>query len=85
MRNLHDTFAEYVRDRNAYYLVGNLVLPLTKPCRLSFSEAIGAVRMEWFVSHFWGSPYLHFLSSLEKHSEATKRGDAQGASYCRRV
>ena len=55
MRRLQTTFAEYVRDRNAYYLIGNLVLPITKPWRLSFSEVFGGVRMEWCVSHFWGS------------------------------
>lgn len=62
-------FQGFIMERNMYYLCANLVLPLTKPHQLSYAELAGPKDVVWFVSHFWGSPFRHFVDSIRKHSQ----------------
>lgn len=38
--------------------------------RLSFSEFVGPCQAEWFVSHFWGSPFKDFANTIQMHAKA---------------
>lgn len=64
----HDFFETYIRDRNMYYVVANIVKPLTKDKRVSFAELVGATPVEWFVSHYWGNSFRDFCASISKHA-----------------
>lgn len=53
-----------------YYVCSNIVKPLTKSDQLSFVELVGPVKMEWFVSHYWGMAVRHFNEAIQKHSQS---------------
>jgi len=57
------------QQRTMYYVVSNLLMPLTKKKRLSYAELAGPREVMWFVSHFWGTPFRHFVHSVRKHAE----------------
>ena len=38
--------------------------------QLSYAELAGPKRVTWFVSHFWGTSFRHFVKSLTKHAES---------------
>lgn len=54
-----------------YYLCGNIIKPLTKPSQLSYADVVGPNDMQWFVSHFWGTPFVHFVETIRKHAEGS--------------
>ena len=54
-----------------YYLDSNLLRPLTANSRLSYSELAGPRQVQWFVSHYWGSSFQHFVSAVQRHAEGT--------------
>jgi len=57
-------FEDFIRHRNMYYVSSNILLPLTKPERLSYAELAGPHEVQWFVSHFWGMAFQDFVASL---------------------
>ena len=61
-------FSLYIRDRNMYYLCSNIVKPLTFADKLSYAELVGPSSVQWFCSHFWGMPFLHFIDCLKGHA-----------------
>ena len=64
------TKSVYVQG-NMYYLCGNIIQPLTKPYQLSYADVVGPNDMQWFVSHFWGTPFAHFVETIRKHAEGS--------------
>eukprot|EP00930_Biecheleria_cincta_P060762 TRINITY_DN46368_c0_g1_i1.p1 TRINITY_DN46368_c0_g1~~TRINITY_DN46368_c0_g1_i1.p1 ORF type:complete len:294 (-),score=40.26 TRINITY_DN46368_c0_g1_i1:10-840(-) len=76
LEDFHLYFADYVLERNMHYVVGNLVQPLTGHDRLSYVEIVGPHHVSWFVSHCWGNPFRHFVTSLKKHSEKTRTAES---------
>eukprot|EP00418_Pyrodinium_bahamense_P083899 CAMPEP_0179055716 /NCGR_PEP_ID=MMETSP0796-20121207/23444_1 /TAXON_ID=73915 /ORGANISM="Pyrodinium bahamense, Strain pbaha01" /LENGTH=388 /DNA_ID=CAMNT_0020752377 /DNA_START=72 /DNA_END=1238 /DNA_ORIENTATION=- len=76
VHDLLEFFSAFIRDRTAYYLDGNIIRPLTKEKNVSLAEFVGAERVEWFVSHFWGTAFEHFCSAVRKHAESVC-GDAR--------
>lgn len=67
---LYEFFQDFIRDRTMHYVAGNLILPLTKSAQLSYAEVAGTQRVQWFVSHFWGTAFKDFVAALRKHAEA---------------
>ncbi|CAE7658377.1 unnamed protein product [Symbiodinium pilosum] len=59
----------YIFNRNMYYVVSNVVKPLTRPWKLSYAELAGSCCLQWFVSHYWGTPFCHFVDTIRKHAE----------------
>lgn len=57
-------------------------MPLTSKRRLSYAELAGEAlqklvmpvpgphQVTWFVSHFWGTSFRHFVHSVRKHAES---------------
>merc|ERR1712232_716205 len=66
---LHNFFSSFVRDRTAYYLDANILRPLTKPDRVSYAELAGASQLQFFCSHYWGTPFVHFCDAVSKHAQ----------------
>ncbi|CAE7252395.1 unnamed protein product [Symbiodinium natans] len=65
------TFEPLIRQhRTMYYVVSNLIMPLTRSRRLSYAELAGPHKVAWFVSHFWGTSFRHFVFSIRKHAES---------------
>ncbi|CAE8595053.1 unnamed protein product [Polarella glacialis] len=77
--DLFESFVSFVGERNMYYVCPNIVLPLTKPMKLSYAELAGPRPVEWFVSHFWGMLFQDSVSSLRKHAEMVS---GKSASRC---
>jgi len=71
---VHEFFSSFIRDRNAYYMDGNIFRPLTKASQLSFAEFVGSSEVQWFVSHYWGTPFTHFCESISAHALAKAKG-----------
>jgi len=62
-----------------YYVCENIVKPLTKPYQLSYAEFVGPSDLMWFVSHYWGTPFRHFVDSIRKHAETAFDSGEWGA------
>ena len=51
-------------------MCSNLILPMTKPYRLSYAELVGPKNLMWFVSHFWNTPFRDSSACIRKHAES---------------
>lgn len=71
--DLHHHFRSIIRQRNMYYLDPNILQPLTKSAKLSFAEYVGPDQVEWFVSHWWGTPVSVYCDALMRHAKEVKR------------
>jgi len=70
MLDFFQAFQEYIgSSRNMYYVCSNILLPLTKSYKLSYAELAGPKTLEWFCSHFWGTPFAHFVETVTKHAQ----------------
>ena len=58
------------QDVTLYDFVHHYLEPITLARRCSYAELVLAksVAPQWFVSHWWGAPFLHFLGCLEQHA-----------------
>ncbi|CAJ1385461.1 unnamed protein product [Effrenium voratum] len=56
-------------NRTMYYVCHNIILQLTHPFKLSYAELAGPTTVSWFVSHYWGTSFRHFVDTVSKHSE----------------
>ena len=45
-----DTFEPFIRSRTMYYVVANIIKPLTRETQLSYAEMAGPFDTQWFVS-----------------------------------
>lgn len=68
LEDLYNFFSHHIGSRNMYYLCSNLVKPLTMQVALSYAELVGPSSVQWFVSHFWGMPFEHFIRCLKGHA-----------------
>ena len=62
-------FQPRIKARNMYYVCANIITPLTEPSRLSYAEFAGPCEAVWFVSHFWGTSFRHFVQAVQKHEQ----------------
>ncbi|CAE7707266.1 crt [Symbiodinium sp. CCMP2592] len=69
--DFYHSFKDFILRRNMYYLCSNIVRPLTKPLQLSYAEMVGPSTMVWFVSHYWGTAFAHFVDAIRKHAETS--------------
>lgn len=74
-------FRDIIQNRTAYYLEPNVIRPLTKPYWLSFAELVGPRQLTFFVSHFWGTAFSHFVESIQGHAENTSIEDWRSLAY----
>jgi len=63
-----DFFQSFLHNRNMYYCVSNLVIPITQKEQLAFSEFVGAGMVDFFVSHFWGGAFREFAETISAHA-----------------
>ena len=81
---MHD-FRPYIRDRNLYYIDSNIVHPLTSNVKLSLAELLGPSRVQYFVSHYWGTMFTYTCDALRRHAENVTSGQKdvswQSVSY----
>jgi len=71
---LRDSFSSFLYHRSAYYLVGNIIKPLASREKVSYAELVGPKAADWFVSHYWGTPFRDFCDSLAKHGNGELQG-----------
>lgn len=65
-----DYFAGYIGpSRTMYYICHNIILPITRRYKLSYAELAGPTETAWFVSHYWGTSFSHFASTICKHAQ----------------
>lgn len=69
-------FRDFVRDRNTYYVSANITKPLTSACRLSYAELAGPKRLQYFVSHHWGTGFGQLVKALQQHARFATGGAA---------
>jgi len=73
--DLRNFFSSFVRDRTAYYLSSNILRPLTQTESVSYAELAGASQVQFFVSHFWGTPFVQFCDAISKHAQTCDDGN----------
>ncbi|CAE7476370.1 unnamed protein product [Symbiodinium natans] len=66
--DLYEEFKSFIQDRNLYYVDSNIVRPLTQSCRLSLAEFMGPSKVDWFVSHYWGTNFSYTVKALKLHA-----------------
>jgi len=75
-------FRDFINSRTAYYLDANITRVLTKPFQLSYAELVGNQRVTYFVSHYWGTAFAHFVESLRRHADTlTGNNDTRSTAY----
>lgn len=74
-------FKDLIKFRDMYYINACITKPLTAPFRASFAELAGPSRVEYFVSHFWGTPFQHFVDSIVKHANSEFGDDWRKVRY----
>jgi len=67
--HLYEYFHHIIGDRDMYYVNENILKPLTKASQLSYAELAGPTELTWYVSHYWGTSFRHFVESIRKHAE----------------
>ncbi|CAL1156744.1 unnamed protein product [Cladocopium goreaui] len=75
LRGLWKHFESFILERNMHFVVANIVMPLTQSKRISFVTLWGGRRVDYFVSHCWGSSFPHLVQSIECHA-LSKEGPA---------
>lgn len=68
--DLYDFFRDHIKDRTMYYMCENIIKPLTKPNALSYAELAGPSTLTWFVSHYWGTCFRHFVETIRRHGQS---------------
>lgn len=81
LEHFHQFFESFIRDRSMYYIYANLVKPLTVASKLSYAELVGSKMVDWFVSHYWGTPFRHFWETVRKHSQTLDTGSSSPAYW----
>lgn len=71
---LFEYFRDFIGHRDMHYVTNNLLIPFTKPWRLSYADVAGACRASWFVSHCWSNGFEDFILSLRKMAEGKSIG-----------
>jgi len=56
---------------NLYHINDLIVMPLTGPCACSFMEMVSSGPQDpvWFISHWWGTPFLDTLRMMRLHAD----------------
>eukprot|EP00927_Polykrikos_kofoidii_P076525 TRINITY_DN7359_c0_g1_i1.p1 TRINITY_DN7359_c0_g1~~TRINITY_DN7359_c0_g1_i1.p1 ORF type:complete len:1530 (+),score=169.93 TRINITY_DN7359_c0_g1_i1:77-4666(+) len=65
----HDAFRHIIRGRNMYFIEPNIIRAVTQHQKSSFAEYVGCGSLDWFVSHYWGMPFIATLESLFLHAK----------------
>ncbi|CAE7938376.1 unnamed protein product, partial [Symbiodinium sp. KB8] len=65
---LFEFFQAFIKFRTMYYIDPNLVRPITRKHKLSFAERVGPQQVQFFISHWWGTPFVHFCESVRRHA-----------------
>jgi len=78
---LYQFFHDMIQMRSAYYLNENIIKPLTSHVQLSYAELAGPSTLQFFVSHYWGTPFTHFVHTLQQHAMTVGAIDWSNSSY----
>lgn len=65
-------FQAFIGARDMYYVVSNIITPLTEKDKLSYAELAGPGQVTWFVSHTWGHLFQDFIATVMKHAKVAK-------------
>ncbi|CAL1173608.1 unnamed protein product [Cladocopium goreaui] len=68
LRGLWKHFESFILERNMHFVVANIVTPLTQSKGVSFVALWGGRRVDYFVSHSWGTSFPHFVHSIQCHA-----------------
>ncbi|CAE8637329.1 unnamed protein product, partial [Polarella glacialis] len=66
--SLYDFFQSFIKHRTMYYLEPNIVRPLCDKFQLSYAERAGPHVVQWFISHYWGTPFRFFCDTVRMHA-----------------
>ena len=69
LRDFFSTFETFIGRRDMFYIVSNIIKPLTQPLNLSFAEMAGPCSGSYFyVSKAWMWEFRKVMSCLDVHS-----------------
>eukprot|EP00931_Biecheleriopsis_adriatica_P026710 TRINITY_DN16215_c0_g1_i4.p1 TRINITY_DN16215_c0_g1~~TRINITY_DN16215_c0_g1_i4.p1 ORF type:complete len:1118 (-),score=154.06 TRINITY_DN16215_c0_g1_i4:32-3385(-) len=61
-------FAPFTQGRSMYYVEPNISRQLTSKSKVSLADLLGSSRLDWFVSHWWGTLFQDTMRALKRHS-----------------
>ncbi|CAJ1333273.1 unnamed protein product [Effrenium voratum] len=73
--DMFEHFQAQIQDRNMYYIDPNIIRPLTAAKQLSYAELVGPRKVQWFVSHWWGTSFSVYCDALKRHAKAVNEDD----------
>ena len=84
LEEFYSTFETFIGQRGMFYIVSNIIKPLTQPLNLSFAEMAGPCSGPYFyVSEAWVWEFSQVMSCLGVHSNGTDaRYWMSGFSLC---
>eukprot|EP00435_Cladocopium_sp_Y103_P069683 s855_g33.t1 len=72
LQEFYSTFKTFIGQRNSYYVVSNIIKPLTLSSKLSFAELVGPRSASYFyVSSRWKWEFSTVLTCLHAHASRT--------------
>ncbi|CAK8988283.1 CSC1-like protein At4g15430 [Durusdinium trenchii] len=74
-------FQGFILGENMHSVVNTIVKPLTDARRSSFVCLWGGRKVDYFVSHSWGTSFRHFVQSIQSHALSKEGEDWKFASY----
>ncbi|CAK8992179.1 unnamed protein product [Durusdinium trenchii] len=74
-------FESFILERNMHFIVANIVTPLTSQRQTSFVGLWGGRKVDYFVSHSWGTSFAHFTQSIRCHALSKEGSTWMDTSY----
>lgn len=75
-------FANFTADRSMYYIEPNISRLLTRRFKSSLAEVLGPSRLNWYVSHWWGTPFSDTMSALKRHAHCVSADATKTSHEC---
>ncbi|CAJ1329162.1 unnamed protein product [Effrenium voratum] len=67
----HRVFQTFIGRRNMYYVVNNIVTPVTRPWNLSLAELMGSGTLDYYVSFLWINAFEDLVASIRRHYQTS--------------
>ena len=67
LMDFHNAFSDFIQAENTYYVVSNIISPVTRPERMSLAELLGPQETTVFVSYCWLAPFQQLVAAVREH------------------
>ena len=77
LEDFHDAFSDFIQVEQTYYVVSNIISPLTRPEKMSLAELLGPLEITFFVSYAWIAPFQQLVTAVREHARVSSYGSQE--------